>query len=123
MSGVLLVLAGGAVGAPARYLLDLWVQSRHESAYPWGTWTINVLGSLVLGGVAAATAEAVVSSWVLTLVGVGLCGAFTTFSTFAVESVRLVDQGRVGLAAAYVASSVAVGLAACSLGWWAVSAV
>ena len=66
---VLLVLLGGAVGAPLRYLTDVTVHRRHGTAFPWGTWTVNVVGSFVLGVVVAAG-----PAWVVTLAGTGFCG-------------------------------------------------
>ena len=110
---VLLVLVGGAAGASARYLTDVGVQRVRGTEFPWGTWTVNVLGAFVLGLVTVAG-----SSWLLTLVGTGFCGAFTTFSTFGYETVRLREEGRTGLAASNIAASVAAGLAAGALGWW-----
>jgi CrcB protein len=110
---VLLVLLGGAVGAPARYLTDLAVQRRHDTAYPWGTWTVNVVGSLVLGVVVAAGPD-----WLVTLAGTGFCGALTTFSTFGYETVRLTEEGRPAVAVGNVVGSLAAGLAAAALGWW-----
>jgi CrcB protein len=110
---LLLVLLGGAVGASARYLTDVTVQRRHRSDVPWGTWTVNVLGSFVLGVVAESGPH-----WVLILVGTGFCGALTTFSTFGYETVRLHEQARPGLAATNVAGSLAAGLLAAVLGWW-----
>jgi fluoride exporter len=110
----LLVLAGGVVGASARYLTDVTVQRAHGTEFPWGTWTVNVVGSFILGVVVDAAGPA----WVLTLLGTGFCGALTTFSTFGYETVRLSEEGRPGLAAANVAASLAAGLAAASLGWW-----
>ena len=86
---VVLILLGGALGAPARYLTDVAVQRRHRTAFPWGTWTVNVVGSFLLGVVAAAGPH-----WVVTLVGTGFCGALTTFSTFGYETVRLARGGR-----------------------------
>ena len=110
---VLMVLLGGAIGAPARYLTDLTVQRLHGTVFPWGTWTVNVIGSLVLGVVAGSSAPA----WLLSLVGTGLCGALTTFSTFGFETVRLVEDGDWAEAAWYVAGSVAVALGAVTVGW------
>jgi CrcB protein len=110
---VLLVLLGGAVGAPARYLTDLAVQRLHGSSFPWGTWTVNVGGSFLLGLVAAGA-----SSWVETLVGTGFCGALTTYSTFGYETVRLAEEGETAGAAANVVGSLVVGLLAAGLGWW-----
>jgi CrcB protein len=114
---VLLVLVGGAVGAPSRYLVDRWVQSRHESPFPWGTFAVNVAGCAVLGVVAGAVSAADGPGWLLTLLGTGFCGALTTFSTFSFETVRLVEEGSARVAVAYVGASVAVGLSVCALGW------
>lgn len=114
---VLLVLVGGAVGAPARYLVDRWVQSRHASSFPSGTFVVNVAGCAVLGVVAGAVSAADGPAWLLTLVGTGFCGALTTFSTFSFETIRLVEEGSARVAAAYVALSVAVGLTFCAVGW------
>lgn len=120
---VLLVLVGGALGAPVRYLADLAVQSRHDSVFPWGTFTVNVVGSLVLGAVAAAVFTAGAPSWVLTLVGTGFCGALTTFSTFGFETVRLLEEGSGRTAVLNALGSLAAGMAACAVGWGAVSLV
>jgi fluoride exporter len=114
---VVLVLLGGAVGAPLRYLVDLFVQSRHDSVLPWGTLSVNIAGSLVLGAVAAAVGQGGAPAWVLTLVGTGFCGALTTFSTFGFETVRLVEDGSWSEALVNVAVSLAAGLAAAAAGW------
>ncbi|PZG22043.1 fluoride efflux transporter CrcB [Micromonospora craterilacus] len=113
---VLLVALGAAVGAPLRYLVDRAVQARHDSAFPWGTFVVNVAGCLLLGVlVGGATAGAVPGSLV-TLLGTGLCGALTTYSTFGYETVRLFEQGfRLG-ALLNVAASVAAGLGAAFAG-------
>lgn len=115
---VLLVLLGGAVGAPARYLVDRWVQSRHASVLPWGTFAVNAAGSVVLGLAAGAVSAADGPDWALTLVGTGFCGALTTFSTFGYETVRLAEDGAVPAAAVNVVGSVGVAVAGCAGGWW-----
>src|SRR5215813_15429711 len=79
MISALLVITGAALGAPLRYLTDLLVRSRHDSAFPWGTLTVNTAGSLILGATAAIATE--IAPWILTLLGTGFCGALTTFST------------------------------------------
>ena len=114
---VLLVLVGGALGAPVRYVVDLMVQSRHDSVLPWGTFVVNAAGSLVLGATAGGVATAGGPDWVLTLVGTGFCGALTTFSTFSFETVRLAEERALRAAAVNVAGSVVVGAAACAAGW------
>jgi CrcB protein len=120
---LLLVLAGGAIGAPLRYLTDLLVQSRHDSVFPWGTLAVNVAGSLILGLLAGAADAAAVSDWVLTLVGTGFCGALTTFSTFGYETLRLVEDGSYSQAALNAAVSILLGLGACAAGWWIAAAL
>ena len=110
---LVLVLLGGAVGAPTRYLTDVAVQRLHRAAFPWGTWMVNVSGSFVLGVVAAGATD-----WVETLVGTGFCGALTTFSTFGYETVRLAEEGEATTATVNVVASLVVGLAAAALGWW-----
>lgn len=120
---IAMVLLGGAIGAPLRYLTDLFIQSRHDSVFPWGTFTVNVIGSLILGVTAAAVAHLGSPSWVLALVGTGLCGALTTFSTFGFETIRLLEQGSVLTAAANSVASLTLGLGACAGGFAAAAAL
>jgi CrcB protein len=112
----LLVALGGAVGAPLRYLVDLVVASLHDSVLPWGTWTVNIAGSLALGALVGAVGSGA-PDWVLTLGGAGICGALTTFSSFGYETVRLIEDGGPGAAALNVAGSLAVGVLACCAGF------
>jgi len=114
---VVLVLIGGALGAPLRYLTDLLVQARHDSILPWGTLTVNVVGSFALGAVAAAVAVAGAPSWLMTLLGTGFCGALTTFSTFGFETVRLLEEGSLLEAFINVLASLAAGMLAVAAGW------
>ncbi|MCX5085158.1 fluoride efflux transporter CrcB [Streptomyces sp. NPDC001939] len=112
----LLVIAGAMVGAPLRYLTDRAVQTRHDSVFPWGTFTVNVCGSLVLGLLTGAVAAGAASSQVQLLIGTGLCGALTTYSTFSYETFRLGEDGARFFAVANVAASVAAGLGAAFAG-------
>ncbi|MCX4753807.1 fluoride efflux transporter CrcB [Kitasatospora purpeofusca] len=108
----LLVVLGATVGAPLRYLTDRAVQSRHDSVFPWGTFAVNVAGCLVLGLVTGAVAAGAASSQVQLLLGTGLCGALTTYSTFSYETLRLVEGGAGRYALANVLGSIVAGLAA-----------
>ena len=114
MSAVLflLVAAGGFVGAPCRYLLDRAVTRRMNSDLPWGTFVINISGSFFLGFLTGLTLSHHLSDLGKALLGTGFCGAYTTFSTFTFESIRLVEDGRYLKAAGNVSVSVVVGLAA-----------
>ena len=116
---VLLVALGAAVGAPLRYLTDRAVQARYGARFPWGTLTVNVAGSLILGFVAALPA----SSAVAALVGTGFCGALTTYSTFGHETLRLARAGERAAALANVLVSVLAGLGAAYLGMLVAAAV
>lgn len=112
----LLVIAGAAVGAPLRYLTDRAVQSRHDTVFPWGTFTVNVTGCLVLGLLTGAVTAGAASSHVQLLLGTGLCGALTTYSTFSYETLRLAEDGARFYAAVNVVASVVAGLGAVFVG-------
>ena len=111
---IALAIAGaGALGAPARFLVERALTRRFSHAFPWGTTAVNLIGSLVLG---LLTGVVEFHHWpadALRLGGVGFVGAFTTFSTFAVQSTGLPTRARL----AYIGISVVggVGLAAAGL--------
>ncbi|PGH47555.1 fluoride efflux transporter CrcB [Streptomyces sp. Ru87] len=108
----LLVLIGGAVGAPLRYLADRAVQARHASLFPWGTFTVNAAGSLLLGTLTGAAASGAAPPEMRLLLGTGLCGALTTYSTFSYETLRLAERGHPLAAAANALGSPPIGLGA-----------
>jgi CrcB protein len=112
----LLVVVGGMVGAPLRYLTDRAVQSRHDTVFPWGTFTVNVAGSLVLGVLTGAVTAGAASSHLQLLLGTGLCGALTTYSTFSYETLRLARDGARFQAVANVVASVVAALGAAFVG-------
>ena len=111
---ILLAAAGAAVGAPLRFLTDRYVVGRilhGAKPFPWGTLTVNVLGSFLLGVLTG------ISDHTTTLlVGVGFCGAFTTYSTFAAETTALAGSGHRGKALLNVVLNLGAGLAAAVLG-------
>lgn len=113
---LLLVIAGAAIGAPLRYLTDRAVQARHDTVFPWGTFTVNIVGSLILGVVAGAATTTGVPHQVQLLVGAGFCGALTTYSTFSYETLRLIEQDAKFFAAANIAASIIAGLGGAFLG-------
>jgi CrcB protein len=108
----LLVVVGAAIGAPLRYATDRVVASRHTTGFPWGTFTVNVVGSFVLGVVVGAAASPALTA----LVGTGFCGALTTYSTFGYETVQLAEGGSKLFAVFNALGSVFAGLGAAGLG-------
>jgi CrcB protein len=113
VAGFAWVCAGAAVGAPARYLVDRFVQARHDAVLPWGTLCVNVVGSFVLGVLTGLGGGHRVAELA---VGTGFCGALTTYSTFSYETLRLYEDGARLYAAINVALSVGAGLAAAVAG-------
>jgi len=113
---LVLVMRGAAVGAPMRYLTDRAVQSRHETAFPWGTFTVNVVACLVLGSLTGWMLTGSESHDLQLLVGTGLCGALSTYSTFSYESMRLAEQGSPFFAIANIAASTTAGVGAAFFG-------
>jgi fluoride exporter len=112
----LLVCLGAAIGAPARYLTDRAIQSRHDTVLPWGTMTVNVVGSLVLGLLAGLADGHRVPENLTLLVGTGFCGALTTYSTFSYETFRLYESGARLYAGLNVLISLLLGLGAALVG-------
>jgi CrcB protein len=109
-------VVAGAVGAPARYLLDDAISSRAQGVFPWGTLAINVSGSFLLG---LLTGLALFHGFPATprlILGTGFCGAYTTFSTFTYETVRLAEEGAVNEAVRNALASLVLGAAGAAAG-------
>jgi CrcB protein len=111
-----LVITGAAIGAPLRYLSDRAIQARHDTVFPWGTFAVNVIGSLILGLISGAVAAGGLSPKAQIAAGTGFCGALTTYSTFSYETLRLLEGDARFFAAANVLASVVAGLGAAFLG-------
>jgi len=109
-------LVAAGLGAPARYLVDGWVQDHTSGAFPWGTFVVNVTGCLMLGLLTGLGLYHGLGTHVRTVLGTGGVGAYTTFSTFTFETVRLAEEGAVDEALRNAGASFVVGLAAASVG-------
>lgn len=112
-----IVAFAGALGAVSRYALDGWISDRNSGQFPWGTMTVNLLGAFLLGIFVAQTTERLVAdpNWRLAI-GVGFLGAFTTFSTYAYETVKLAEDGALSLAFLNAFGMLAAGLLAAIAG-------
>jgi CrcB protein len=117
MSRILLVMAGGALGSVLRYLVALWMVQRFGATFPWGTLTVNAIGSLMIGFIATLADEAgsIGPSPRLLLV-VGLLGGFTTFSAFSLETMRLLQDNQTGRAVFNILANVAIACSAAAIG-------
>jgi CrcB protein len=112
-----LVAIFGAAGAISRYALDGWISDLTHGQFPWGTFVVNLLGAFALGIVVALTTERLLPhpNWRIAL-GIGYLGSFTTFSTYTYESVKLAEDGALGLALLNSAGLLALGLIAAAAG-------
>ncbi len=115
---ILLVGAGGFLGAVARFIVSKAANSFFGAAFPWGTFIINISGSFLLGAIATLAAERLIphSDALRLTVAIGFIGAYTTFSTFEFESNALLEDGNWAMCLANVAGSVVVGFIALKLG-------
>ena len=116
------VAIGGALGSLGRFWLGAAVAVLTGPRYPWGTLLINVVGSFVIGLVAGATltpGRVAMHPDLRIFLMVGVCGGFTTFSAFSLQTLELLQSGEILPAASYVVLSVALCLAAVWLGWFA----
>jgi CrcB protein len=115
------VAVGGAIGSIARWWLGVKVTLLTGLAFPWGTILVNIIGSLVIGFVATLTGpngRVVVPVNAQAFVMVGLCGGFTTFSAFSLQTLELARDGRLMHAGANIMLSVVLCLTAVALGHW-----
>ena len=119
LKGLLLVGVGGAVGSMSRYGVSLIINKFTQNPFPFGTFAINIIGSLLIGilfGLLARHQWLQVGGYLL--LASGFCGGFTTFSTFALENVTLMQKGQSTLAILYIGLSVVIGLLLCRMGMW-----
>ncbi len=122
LRSLLLVGAGGAVGSMLRYAVTYAVGKYTQHPFPFGTFLINIVGSLLIG---LLFGLAIRNQWLqeggMLLLATGFCGGFTTFSAFALENVNLMEKGQSVTAVIYIGLSVIVGLLLCRLGVWLTS--
>lgn len=109
---------GGLLGSMARYALHLLISSRNLSVFPWGTFAVNISGCLLIGLlVGLETRHELISDPLKWLLITGLCGGYTTFSTFSIEGLGLLHQEQYASFFGYIAGSVVLGLLATFLGY------
>ncbi|MEQ1405731.1 fluoride efflux transporter CrcB [Neorhizobium sp. Rsf11] len=113
MNNILLVALGGAIGSVCRYLVGIWALRQFGAAFPWGTLTVNVVGSFAIGFMAELIMRRFDMSTDLRLfIITGILGGFTTFSAFSLDVISLLERGATVAGAAYLVASVAISLGA-----------
>lgn len=93
MVNVLLVAAGGAIGAAARYLAGLWIVARLGAGFPWGTFFVNITGSFLIGIILVLVEGGTLPAGARLFLAVGVLGGYTTFSSFSYETLQLLAGG------------------------------
>src|SRR5688500_2602942 len=116
MKAYLLIALGSGLGGMARHWLSTMITARSSSAFPWGTFVVNVLGSALIGLVLAAP-ESRLSPATRQFLAVGILGGFTTFSAFSAQTLSLFQNGKAALGGAYALASVLICLVGCWIGW------
>ena len=117
---LLLMVLGGGIGAGGRYLLGGWLHGQLGSGFPWGTFAVNALGSLMIGSVFGLAQRGSLQPAATLFLAVGVLGGFTTFSAFSYETMRLLANGSIGASSLNVEGQFAVGLVAVYTGFVAV---
>lgn len=111
---------GGSIGAVVRYLFGQWMTNRFSNklTFPFNTWIINLSGSLLLGLLANMYVEKEINDWIWYFFGIGFCGAYTTFSTFGMEVITLLQAKNLRLAVSYIVTSIILGLLFAAIGYF-----
>jgi len=115
MKSIILVALGGGLGSSLRYLIGKYIP---YTIFPFSTWIINIIGSLCIGFLFAYTLKNPDYKLLSLFLMTGVCGGFTTFSTFSLETFKLMQNQQYMLAFAYICSSVLLGLGATFVGFW-----
>lgn len=118
MKSLLFIFLGGGTGSVLRYLLTIGISRSEGTNFPWGTFAVNVLGCVLIGVFYTLTSRIHVSNEIRLMLTVGLCGGFTTFSTFSNESLQLLKSGFYPSFLAYAIGSVVMGILGVMLGAW-----
>lgn len=118
MKTLFLIGSGGFLGSIARYLVQNWINQSTQSTFPWGTFFVNVLGSLLIGMIYALSEKmGVFSHHVRLFFAIGFCGGFTTFSSFANEHLTLINNHQIFQSLIYSGLSIIVGIVMVWLGY------
>jgi fluoride exporter len=113
-----LLALGGAIGSICRHVVSSWIQERQQTGFPWGTYVVNGTGSLLIGIVFATFDGGLFGDDALVFLVGGVFGGYTTFSTFSVDNMKLLEQQRYGNLLHNTAGQIAGGILFAALGYW-----
>src|SRR5215831_1354018 len=124
MNNLFLIAIGGALGSVSRWGCQRWIYQLHPHPFPFGTFTVNILGSFLIGVFYALSEKGNLMSadWRLFLT-TGFCGGFTTFSTFSFETITLLREGNYAYALSYILLSVIAGIVAVAVGMFIIKLI
>ena len=117
MKAVILVAIGGAIGSVLRYLVAIWMKNLYTSEFPWHTFSVNIMGCLLIGFMFSITLENVTLENLRLFMMVGVLGGFTTYSSFGLETFDLIMQNKFYLASSYILATNIFGLVAVFCGY------
>lgn len=118
MKSLLLIFLGGGTGSVLRYLLTISIYRQGTTNFPWGTFAVNILGCILIGVFYTLTSRIHINNDIRLMLTIGLCGGFTTFSTFSNESLQLLKSGLYPSFFTYIIGSVVLGILGVMLGIW-----
>jgi CrcB protein len=117
---LLLIGTGGFAGSISRYLLTKFIATKWPMAFPWGTFSVNIIGCFLIGIIMGMSFQSSISTQTRLLLATGFCGGFTTFSTYSLEIFELYQRGQAGISMLYLFTSILAGFLSVWLGLWVV---
>lgn len=117
---LLLIGTGGFAGSISRYLLTKFIATKWPMAFPWGTFSVNIIGCFLIGIIMGMSFQSSISTQTRLLLATGFCGGFTTFSTYSLEIFELYQRGEAGISMLYLFASILAGFLSVWLGLWVV---
>ncbi len=118
MKALIYIFIGGGTGSVLRYLFTIFVNRQTDTFFPWGTFAVNIIGCILIGLFYTITSKMYITNEIRMMLTIGLCGGFTTFSTFCNENLSLLQDGHYLTFFSYVIASIVLGILGVMFGVW-----